>query len=338
VTAKVLSSHPGGGVRLNLLGREVMAQSKVSLTPGSTVRLVVERTSPQVVLALAGKQTATQANGLAPLLARVAQSSQSLPSNLHTLLGADLAAWKLPTALLHAARQVQEAAQELVRWEPGGDALRRTLAASGLGSEAGLAAALRSGGLDSLPQPGLRGLVWQLQQVLQEQMASGEAPEQSAAFKAFLQAAGEAAGAWEAQGRLSAELLARDSQSLFSLAAMLNDRLEQADLLLELPEREQEGERRETTRLVLFMRLSALGPLAVEAVIRGRAVTGRMVLESPEKAAFAGRRLPELTQRLEDLGFSAELTAQHRARPELEENSPLAELIRREGRYLSLTV
>lgn len=338
ISARVLAREPDGRVRLSLLGREVSAQSKVELQPGTTLNLVVERTSPQVVLSLARAEGADAVGSLAPLLARAAQGSQSLPPSLQTLLSTDLASLKLPPELLAVAQRVQQAARELVRWDPGGDPVRRALEHSGFNSEARLAAHLRGDPLGPLPEPGLRGLAWQLERAAAEYLGGQAERAATGPFKAFLEAAAEAAGTWEAQGRLSAELLGRQSQALFSLPAFFEDHMEQAEMLLDLPEPDQEGRRAGSTRLVLFLRLSALGPVAVEAVVRRRGLTGRMVLDSPEKAAFATRRLPELTRHLEDLGFHAELSAAARPRPDLEENSPLARLIRREGSYLSLTV
>jgi hypothetical protein len=65
---------------------------------------------------------------------------------------------------------------------------------------------------------------------------------------------------------------------------------------------------------------------------------GRFLVEDAQRAEFLEDMLPELGERLQRLGIQASFGVAVRPGPEQEQASPLAQLLRQRGHYLSLTV
>ena len=84
--------------------------------------------------------------------------------------------------------------------------------------------------------------------------------------------------------------------------------------------------------------MSALGPVAVEAVLHKDRLNGSIVLTDEPKAEFVKQQLPELIDSLRQSGFEAGFTVRSRASGEAWDASPLADLIRGSGQSFSITV
>ncbi len=118
----------------------------------------------------------------------------------------------------------------------------------------------------------------------------------------------------------------------------MGGRIDPGELLIDLASRERHPGEEGETRLVFFLTLSALGPLAIEARVCPGRIQGEIITDHPEKARFLEGLLPELTGALAALGFAATFSVRAQPEEELGRRSPLAELIRQGGHYLSLTV
>lgn len=337
VTATVLGDAPGGLIRIKLMGTTVLAESKVDLTPGQTVKLVVQETSPQVVLAMAGSEKGGVVR-LPGLLQSVFQSNQTLAANLQTLLKFDLASLDISGKVRQAAQNVQQAAERFAADDP--DPLRNAVKSAGLDYESRLAAEAKGQG-DGVGAAarGLRPLIMALQRAMAADSGRAAAGgPHTAGLEVFAQAAAQVGEFFDSLAGLNAELVPRDSQLLLALAMLLDDELESGELLLDLPERGEKGGKEGQTSMVFFLKLTALGPLAIEAVLAGKSLKAEFVVDHPDKAEFINEHLGELAERLEAMGFEARLQAKVRPARQVEEASPLAVLIRKHGQYLSITV
>ena len=337
VTATVVGPAAGGLTQLKLMGANLLADSAVELIPGQTVKLVVQQTEPQVVFSLAEGPSGQAAVRLPLLLQGVFRGNQALMANLRTLLEFDLAAAELPEGVKQAAAALQKAAARLVAENP--DPLRHTIKAAGLNLEARLAAATAGEGLSPTAARGLRPLYMALERAMAA--ASGRAAGAArrwAGFEAFGRAAHQVGGFFDNLAELNAETLPRDNQLLLALSLAWQDRLESGELLIGLPEPDEQGQRQGQTSLVFFLRLSALGDLAIEARLAGKTLTADFVTDRADKAEFINQRLDELGENLAAMGYRAHLQARVRPSREVAEVSPLATLIREHGQYLSIRV
>lgn len=354
VSAEVAGRQAGGLIKLRLMGQELLAETQVPLTTGQRLNLTVLETRPQLVLSLGQGQAAPPEAGPA----RVAQSvaalmlgRQRLAGDLATLLGLDPQKTPAPTPRAgQLMGQVQEMARQVVldqaaASDPAG--LRRMISAAGMDLEPRLAKlvagnAAGAGGDAAQPAlpPSLRTLLPALMRELGPHLArlTLDQPEQAAALKQFLAAAENLTEAFSANQRLNAELLPKEALLFLGLPLMFGDQLSQGELLLGLPQPEDEGGRGGETNIVFFLELTALGPLTIEARISDGRLQGRFVAADAQKAAFLDEVLPELAQRLEDLGLSADLVSGVRQGQEQAEDSPLAQMLLHRGHYLSLTV
>ncbi|MCB2184845.1 MAG: flagellar hook-length control protein FliK [Deltaproteobacteria bacterium] len=340
VRATVLQTFPGRQVLVRLPGGEVMAQSRVDLTAGQTLDLMVERTSPQVVLSPAPEQSAPPPS--APLqrsLSTLLAARTSLPAALETILGFD------PTpeaALLPRAgaltRQLQQALAQALRPAPDlppEEAARRLVAWGAAGPP---------------PAPGAprakkspRELLAQLSQELQEsggRLGRGEASH-AARWHGLAEAVRQMGDFLEAQSRLHAQLWSRDGALLLALPLALGPHFSQGELWLGLGEGAAEGEagaEEETTRLRFFLAMSALGPVLIEALMTPRQVAAEFRLSQPEAAALVQSLLPELGERLNRAGFACRLAAVCLDRATLTAEAPLERMVRLDGGRLSLRV
>lgn len=340
ITATVLGPSAGGLFEVSMFGERLLAESKVPLTAGQAVKLVVAETQPQVVLALAEEGEAPGAADRLPgLLQGVFSGNQSLAHNLRHILAFDLDGAGLPKAVRLAAGRVREAARELV--EPGPDPLRRAVKAAGLNLEAQLAAAAKQpDGLQAAGR-GLRPLVMALERAMAAEVGRPAATaDRPGGFASFASAAEQVGSFFDNLAGLNAELAPRDNQVLMAVAMALGDQLESGELLVGLADQEQEGEEpgHGAMTLAFLLRLSALGPVAIEARMAGKSIAAVFTATGEDQARFIGQRLGGLAERLEALGYQASLTARHRPARQVEEAAPLVELIRRHGQYLSVKV
>lgn len=342
VKGTVVGPQPGGLTLIRLMGQPLLAETRVPLTPGQALTLVVQQTKPQLLLAMA--EAAQAAPSRLPLaLQEMLLARQRLVQDLSALLKHDLKANPPPSPkAAELAGQVQDLARQLLvdagqAGDPG--LLKRLSQLSGLDLEARLAHLVEAGGRGELPQS-LRVLAPALARLLQDGLARLllDEPGRAAALKGFAQAAQGLADFFEANARLNAELLPREAQILLGLPLAFGQQVSQGEILFSLPQEDGAEANGGETRLVFFLEMSALGPLAVEATLRGQDLRGLFLVDEPAKAAFLNEMLPGLAQALEGLGWRAELLARSRPQEVQAQSSPLAELIRRQGNYLSLRV
>lgn len=337
VKASVVGPDPGGkGVLVRMLGTTVLADSKVDLRPGQALTLTVEETEPRLVLTVGDKSGGQAPSRLPAQLSQLLLSRQSLPHGVRTILNHDLESHPPPTP---AGREIAQRLQSLVRdmlIDPSRSdpkALKEFIGLSGQTVEARLARG-------AVVPENLRGLAAALTRELSPHLAelTAKDPANAAALRALMQAADGLKSWAEAGQTANAELLPRESLLLLAIPLALGQDITQGELLLGLPEpEERESENRETS-LVFFLELTALGPLTVEAGLGPGRVRAEFITDSPAKAGFLEERLAGLQERLTEAGFQAVLGVRLRPAAQQEAESPLAELIRRRGHYLSLTV
>lgn len=346
VKAEVAGQEPGGLYRLRLMGQDLVAESHVPLKTGQRLDLTVVATKPQLVLSLGGQTGAESARAgqaaLGAALQALLLGRQRLGADLATLLRFDPQKTPPPTPqTAQAMTAVRDLVQGLVLDRDGaGDPqyLQRLLTGGGMDLENRLARLAAAGGRGELPAS-LRALLPELARGLAPELALltvGD-PERAAALKEFLLAAQNLGEHFAANQRLNAELLPREALLFLGLPLLLGDQLQQGELLLGLP-RDQEGDQGQGASLVFFLEMTALGALTVEARFQGAALMGRFLVEDGQRAEFMEDMLPELGERLERLGIQASFGVAVRPGPEQEQASPLAQLLRQRGHYLSLTV
>ena len=345
VKAEVAGAEPGGLYRLRLMGQDLVAESHLPLKTGQRLDLTVVQTKPQLVLSL-GAQAGAEAGragqaALGAALQALLLGRQRLGPDLAALLRWD--PQKAPPPNPQVGR-VMDQVRELVRGlvldpasagDPG--YLKRLLSGGGMDLEARLARMVAAGGRGELPA-NLRALLPELVRTLAPELAllAANEPERAAALKEFLLAAQNLGDHFAANQRLNAELLPREALFFLGLPLMLGDQLRQGELLLGLPqERDRDGQ---GTSLVFFLDLTALGALTIEARLQGASLIGRFLVEDAPRAEFLEGLLPELGQALGRLGVEAQFGVAVRPGPEQESASPLAQLLRQRGHYLSLTV
>lgn len=346
VKAEVAGQEPGGLYRLRLMGQELLAESHLPLKTGQRLDLTVVATKPQLVLSLGGQAGAEAARAgqaaLGAALQALLLGRQRLGADLATLLRFDPQKTPPPTPqAAQAMASVRELAQSLVLNQDGaGDPqyLKRLMTGGGMDLEARLAKLAAAGGRGELPA-NLRSLLPELTRSLAPELSllTASDPERAAALKEFLLAAQNLGEHFAANQRLNAELLPREALLFLGLPMLLGDQLQQGELLLGLPQDLEDGEERGAS-LVFFLQLTALGALTVEARFQGASLLGRFLVEDAQRAEFLDELLPELGERLGLLGIQASFGVAVRPGPEQEQDSPLAQLLRQRGHYLSLTV
>ncbi|MFH1058703.1 MAG: flagellar hook-length control protein FliK [Pseudomonadota bacterium] len=354
VSAEVAGRQAGGLVRLRLMGQELLAETQVPLTTGQRLNLTVMETKPQLVLSLGQDQAALPDPGparVAQALAALMLGRQRLAGDLGALLGLDPQKTPAPTPRAgQLIGQVQDLARQMVLDQAAaGDpaSLRRLISAAGMDLEPRLAKLVAGNaggaggetGQPALP-PSLRTLLPALMRELGPHLAriTLDQPERAAALKQFLAAAENLTEAFSANQRLNAELLPKEALLFLGLPLMFGDQLGQGELLLGLPPQDAEGGRGGETNIVFFLELTALGPLTIEARIFEGRMQGRFVAADAQKAAFLDELLPDLARRLQGLGLTADLITAVRQGPDQAADSPLAQMLRHRGHYLSLTV
>lgn len=346
VKAEVTGSEPGGLYRLRLMGQDLVAESHVPLKTGQRLDLTVVATKPQLVLSLGAQTGADLARAgqaaLGAALQALLLGRQRLGGDLTTLLRHDPQKTPAPTPqAAQAMAAVRDLAQGLVLDQAAaGDPqyLKHLLTGGGMDLEARLARLAAAGGRGELPES-LRALLPELTRSLAPELAllTANDPERAAALREFLLAAQNLSEHFAANQRLNAELLPRQALIFLGLPMLLGDQIKQGELLLGLPQ-DQDGQEGQGSSLVFFLELTALGALTVEARFQGAALSGRFLVEDAQRAEFLEEMLPELGQRLERLGIQANFGVAVRPGPEQEQSSPLAQLLRQRGHYLSLTV
>ncbi|MCA1905429.1 MAG: flagellar hook-length control protein FliK [Desulfarculus sp.] len=346
VKAEVAGQEAGGLYRLRLMGQDLVAESQVPLKTGQRLNLTVVATKPQLVLSLGAQAAAERAragqNALGAALQALLLGRQRLGGDLATLLRHDPQKTPPPTPQAgQAMASVRELAQGLVLDQAAaGDPqyLKRLLSDAGMDLEARLARLAADGGRGK-PPDSLRTLLPGLTRSLAPELAllTVSDPERAAALREFLLAAQNLGEHFAANQRLNAELLPRQALIFLGLPMLLGDQLRQGELLLGLPQ-DQGDQEGQGASLVFFLELTALGALTVEARLHGAALSGRFLVEDAQRAEFLEEMLPELGERLERLGLQASFGVAVRPGPEQEHSSPLAQLLRQRGHYLSLTV
>lgn|GEM_PF-4977650 len=346
VKAEVAGQEPGGLYRLRLMGQDLVAESQVPLKAGQRLDLTVVATKPQLVLSLGAQSGAESARAgqaaLGAALQALLLGRQRLGADLATVLRFDPQKTPAPTPQVAKAMEaVRELIQGLVldrdrAGDPG--YLKRLLAGGGMDLEARLARMTGAGGREQMPA-NLRALLPELTRGLAPELAllTASDPERAAALREFLLAAQNLGEHFAANQRLNAELLPREALLFLGLPLLLGDQLQQGELLLGLP-RDQDDDQGQGASLVFFLELTALGSLTVEARLQGAALMGRFLVEDAQRAEFLEDMLPELGERLQRLGIQASFGVAVRPGPEQEQASPLAQLLRQRGHYLSLTV
>ncbi|MFH1035753.1 MAG: hypothetical protein V1806_14690 [Pseudomonadota bacterium] len=338
----VVGPQPGGLTLIRLSGMSLLAETSLPLAPGQTLTLVVRETRPQLVLALV-EEPPPPPNPLPGLVQELLRGRQRLGGHLTTLLGLDLKAQAAPSP---KAAELAERLQELVRQmlldgatADQGRSLPRLMALAGLDLEARLAE-VAQGRLAGLP-PSLRALLPQLLRELEPLLGqlTRNDPGLALAWRGFLAAGLGLAEYFEQNARLNAQLLPQ-AQLLLGLPLAWGQEFRPGELLIGLPAPGQEGQDQEEAplRLVFFLELASLGPLAIEVVLRGQDLLGVFITDDPAKASFLEGRLESLSQSLAQRGYRAQLSARARPQEAPAAASPLAELIRRQGSYLSLRV
>jgi hypothetical protein len=338
----VVGPQPGGLTLIRLLGMSLLADTRLPLVPGQALTLVVQETKPQLVLAVA-EEPAPPASPLPVLAQELLRGRQRFSQNLATLLRLDPKAQPLPSPkAAELAGRVQEVLRQmLLDGATAGDSrsLPRLMAQAGLDLEARLAD-LVAGRLPQLP-PSLRALLPELTRELVPLLETlgRENPGLALVWREFLAAGQGLAEYYEANTRLNAQLFP-EALLFLGLPLAWGQALRNGELLIGLPtpgEPDQDQEE-PSTRLVFFLDLAALGPLAIEVILRGKDLHGVLLTDTPDKARFLEEQLAGLGQRLAGLGFRAHLTARARPQEAPAQASPLAQLIRRQGSYLSLRV
>ena len=82
--------------------------------------------------------------------------------------------------------------------------------------------------------------------------------------------------------------------------------------------------------------MSALGPVAVEAVLGPQSISGSIIVTDAPKAEFITPRLEGLEESLRQAGFKAEFSVRARSAGEAWDSSPLAEIILDSGHSFSI--
>lgn len=340
----MLGEGPGGLYRVRLMGQTVLAESRHPLTPGQGLSLTVESTSPQLVLSTAQ----APGGGLKSLpvsLQMLLHGKERLAQNFSVFLEFDPPPQQkaaLPPRILELAGELKETLREAAlgpNTSTGPHGLARLIEKSGMDLESRLAASAGKGKAAALPGS-IRYLAGMLAAELETHLAAmlGKDPEQTALMRELLGASQGLAGLFESNQRLNAELLPQRDSLFFALPLLLGDKLEHGELLLELPSGKERGQGKGQTRLAFLLNLTHLGPLAIQAMVAPGRVNGEFITDSPGKAEFLQSRLPELERALSGLGFEASFTVSLKTPAQVQSCSPLAEIIRQGGQYLSLTV
>jgi hypothetical protein len=94
----------------------------------------------------------------------------------------------------------------------------------------------------------------------------------------------------------------------------------------------ERGSESQGTNVVLFLDMSALGPVRIDARLRAEALSLRFTLAEEEAARALRQDFSQLTDELEALGFEIEFVGTFvRPREEVEAASPLAEIFQESG-------
>ena len=340
VKATVLEVLPGNRALVRLMGQTINAESETPLKQGQSLDLVVEQTTPRLVLSLGGGQ-AKPAGLFNQALGELLAGNQRIGQHLSSLLDIDFKADPLPDPKLQqAVVKLQEAVSQITidqAKSQDAQAIRQALADLPAKAGLNLEAVLAKG---QVPPENIRTLVSFITRHLDQQLiklADGD-PGRAADLRRFSTAAKGLASLMEANVKVNAELMPREASLLLLLPMLLGDGLDRGQLLFDLPDPETRQSRGETTRLVFFLHLSGLGPLVIEAQVAPGLLKADFLVDRPEKAEFLKQRLPELSRTLQGLGYEAFFNVHVHPGEEMEQQSPLAGLIRQDGHYLSVTV
>jgi hypothetical protein len=133
----------------------------------------------------------------------------------------------------------------------------------------------------------------------------------------------------QAQQAVTHQVFTQDGALLFFLPQAWGGRWSLIELFVK---RDGSGDKKEGetpgTNVVLFLDMSALGPVRVDARVRARALSVRFTLGEEEAAQALRRDFADLMSDMEALGFEVEfMGAFVRTRDEVEAASPLAEVL-----------
>ena len=347
--ATVLGPDPDGGIRVRLMGTTVLAESQAALKPGQSLTLTVEQTEPELVFSLEGREAKPHLNRLNLALQEAMQGRERLLRSLNALLAREEPAGspdqKVPEAAARLKQAINNAGLDAKRAaDP--EAIPRLVRQTGLDLESRLAHAARRPAdearilFNPVPARTVRGLA----KLLVQQLGAGlaDAPElESRALKAMQDLLASAQGlnsALDAAAKLNAELLPQKDMLYLPLPLLFNDQVLGGELLLQLPGHDEAGERDGKTKLVFLLEMSALGPVAVEALLGPQRISGSIIVSDAPKAEFIAPRLEELQEALRQAGFKAEFSVRSRTAGEAWDSSPLADIILDSGHSFSITV
>lgn len=340
VKATVMEILPGNRALVRLMGQTITAESETPLKQGQSLELTVEQTSPRLVLSLGGgqaKPTSLFNQALGELLA----GNQRIGQHLSNLLTIDFKSKPLPDPQLQqAVTKLQETVREITIDQAKSDdaqAIRQALSSLPAKGGLNLEALLAKG---QIPGDNIRSLVNFITRHLDQQIVkmAGEDPSRAAELRRFSSSAKGLASLMEAGTKANAELLPKEASLLLLLPMLMGDGLDRGQLLFDLPDAEPSPGGGETTRLVFFLHLSGLGPLVIEAQVTPGLLKADFLVDQADKAEFLNDRLPQLAKVLQGLGYKTFFSVHVQPGEELEQQSPLAGLIRRDGHYLSVTV
>jgi hypothetical protein len=115
-----------------------------------------------------------------------------------------------------------------------------------------------------------------------------------------------------------------------------------AQLLIELPHREDEYRRKkgtkDFTKVTFLLELSSLGPLRVDLTLRGKAVDGGFFLTDIKAKARVEEGIPGFTSRLENMGFTVDSMECYLKSPEIIVRPLVGDIVPNEGCTLNLIV
>lgn len=340
IKGTVLEVLPGNRALVRLMGQTINAESETPLKQGQSLELVVEQTTPRLVLSLGGGQT-KPASLLNQALGELLAGNQNIGKHISNLLSIDFKSSPLPDQdLQQSVLKLQDAVSQITiddAKSQNAQAIRQAL--SELPGKAGLnqEALLAKG---QIPADNIRSLVSLIVSRLDQQITNlaGGDPARAADLRQFATAAKSLGSLMEANAKANSELMPREASLLLLLPMLIGEGLDRGQLLFDLHSSRTEHEGGKITRMVFFLHLSGLGPLVIEAQAAPGLLKADFMVDQPDKARFLKDRLPELSEALGQLGYETFFAVHVQPAEELEQQSPLAGLIRQDGHYLSVTV
>ncbi|NVM21138.1 MAG: flagellar hook-length control protein FliK [Desulfobacterales bacterium] len=339
VEGRIIKSIPPHHALILIKGKQLVARTRVPLRPGEAAFFKVEQTAPQCVLKLIELGRSRQ-NGLSGLL-KMGDFHGSPYKLLIDMLNPLIASFKgsnqqkLPAALL-AMWALLNRVSLRSQQEPYGDFLKSFIAGSGMIWEHKLRSLLLSG-FEFRNQA--EAIIEQDLKALALKLSADAGPDKLFSRQAMT---GFLDGLEQLQ-LLNLSGLEGRGKLLFIIPMQWHDRFTFAQILVDLAGKRADGHREHdedrVVRLSLFLEMSRLGPVRVDASVFQKAIRVCFLVCNEEIQSIFEDHTDVLVQQVERHGFSLQDFACRLEEPgSLAQTSLVDALIDPEEHYISLVV